>query len=167
MMRRLERWTDARQRRKHLRRLGRRGRHRVPWLILAAIWLGPPAGVWSFHFLVLNPIGQLIEEGREGEPFARTAVVLMPDPAEGTPLDAYAVWFRNLEAEPVREPSDAARWLWVDPDGRFHTYIAARNQPYRVLVHREGCKQVAAGEWRASLWKRHIEITVPPCEPEQ
>ena len=166
-MRGLERWTDAAKRRKHLRRLGRRGRHRVPWLILATIWLGPAAGAWTFHFLVLSPVGQLTEEGREGEPFARTAVVLVPDPVEGTPLDAYAVWFRNLKAEPVREPSDAARWLWVNPDGEFHTYIAVRRHPYRVLVHREGCKRVAAGEWRASLWKRHIEITVPPCVPEQ
>lgn len=165
-MRRLERWTDARQRRKHLRRLGRRARHRIPLLVLATIWLGPAASVLHFQ-LMLNPVGQLSVEGREGEAFTRTAVVLVPDPAKGTPLEAYAVWFRNLDAEPVREPFDAARWLWVDPDGGFHTYIAARDQPYRVLVHREGCEQAAAGRWQRSIWKPRIEIAVPPCVPEQ
>lgn len=166
-MRGLGNWTNTRERRKRLRRLARRARHRIPWLILMTIWLVPPAKALTFRQLALNPVGQLVERGREGEAFARTAVVLVPDPAAGTPLDAYAVAFRNLEAEPIREPLDAARWLWVDPDGRFHTYAAARALPYRVLVHREGCEQVAAGTWQSSIWKRRIEITVPPCVPEQ
>ncbi|MYD88416.1 MAG: hypothetical protein F4Y14_21000 [Acidobacteria bacterium] len=106
-------------------------------------------------------------EEREGKPFSRTAVVLVPDPADGAPLDDYAVWFRNLEAEPVREPFDAARWLWVDPDGGFHSYITARGKPYRVLVHREGCEQTPAGRWQSDFWRRRMEITVPPCVPEQ
>lgn len=167
MIDRLQRWTDPRQRRKHLRRLGRRGRHRIPWLVLGTIWLGPPAGVWQFQFLMLNPVGQLIDEGRGPEPFTRTAVVLVPDPEEGAPLEDYAVWFRNLAAEPVLEPSDVARWLWVNPDGEFHAYIAARGKPYRVLVHREGCEQAAVGTWESSIWRRRIEITVPPCTPER
>lgn len=162
----LVRWTDRRQRRKHLRRLVRRGRHRLPWLLMAAIWLVPAGQVWTFHFLMLNPVGQLTVEGREGEPFSRTAVVLVPEPDERTPLDDYAVWFRNLEAEPVLESFDAARWLWVDPDGGFHSYITARRKPYRVLVHREGCEPAPAGRWQSGLWRRRIEITVPPCAPE-
>lgn len=127
----------------------------------------PAGNAWLYNLAILNPVGQLTVEGRENEPLSRTAVVLAPDPDDGAPLDDYAVWFRNLEAEPVREPSDAARWLWVDPDGRFHSYITVKNRPYRVLVHREGCEQTPAGRWQADFWNPRMEITVPPCTPEQ
>lgn len=147
------------------RRLRRRLASRSLLTLLAVAWTYPFVGAFWLSELTGFVSGRVVVSGPP-EPLFGAAVVLVPAPAPGVGLAAYA---RIDPARPVTVPAtveDAALWLWTDVDGWFDAMHLAQAVPYRVEVRRPGCEPVAFGVRSFHLFgfsSRRLRLEIPRC----